>query len=623
MQRTKFKQSKSDEKGAALVMAVLISFLLLTASAGLLLEASINTGNITDATSEQQAYNAAESGIQSAVYVLRDNVRLADADRLDMTRPASDPANRISFVRALRLTTSNLAADPSSTPRLSRWLSYNGLYNDRVTIGTGGYVPSNGYAYSLELSDPDHTSTAVRFSTNGRMFDNDCPQPAGCASNTDPLRYQKTYSNGAGNTFTVRYTPKSATNLDTSSGSANTDFGTFTVSSTGTGAPISAFNRFEIIVTMTTPYDAVRTIRGYVETCNPCSVGGTLPRIIFDAQSYTLSGSSLDLAFGWGSPTNQTIIGPPQRYGYEAQMSSGANVVTGTLTSPEPRRILVKSTGFGPRGAKKQLEAIVQKDFFNGLTAPATLTLVGPPSTTACPGCTPAVPTSNFTFNPGSSNVTVYTGVDAVSTDIIPPIGTTGQTNLDVVEDSVAGQPPHPFNGTVIGTPSDITEEIPTWLSSPSQLDTAIRSLYNVANSSGRYFPSGQQPTTFGNNLTGQGITFCDGNCTFTGDGGGVLVVTGKLTLHGNFNFNGLIIVTGPAGVDRSGGGNGTIQGNIVVAPYVNSGVLPVSNPVSPTFLSPQYDLSGGGNSTVQYNSASVAGGLVAVSNFVLGVAEK
>ena len=40
-------------------------------------------------------------------------------------------------------------------------------------------------------------------------------------------------------------------------------------------------------------------------------------------------------------------------------------------------------------------------------------------------------------------------------------------------------------------------------------------------------------------------------------------------------------------------------------------------------FLAPQYDLSGGGNSTVQYNSASIHGGLVAVSNFVLGVVEK
>ena len=86
--------------------------------------------------------------------------------------------------------------------------------------------------------------------------------------------------------------------------------------------------------------------------------------------------------------------------------------------------------------------------------------------------------------------------------------------------------------------------------------------------------------------------------------------------IHGNFSFNGLIIVTGAAGVDRRGGGNGTLQGNIVVAPY------DLAN-LSAGFLPPLYDLSGGGNSGVVYNSSSVANGMVAVSNFVLGVAEK
>ena len=77
-------------------------------------------------------------------------------------------------------------------------------------------------------------------------------------------------------------------------------------------------------------------------------------------------------------------------------------------------------------------------------------------------------------------------------------------------------------------------------------------------------------------------------------------------------------------GVTRSGGGNGTIQGNMVVSPYSASYMADNVPPlVSDRFLAPQYDLSGGGNSEIRYNSAAVAGGLVAVSNFVLGVAEK
>jgi hypothetical protein len=286
------------------------------------------------------------------------------------------------------------------------------------------------------------------------------------------------------------------------------------------------------------------------------------------------------------------------------------------LSSPEPIRLQIKSTGYGPRGAVKKLEAIIQKNFFNGLTAPATLTLIGP-NTDANGG--------TFRFDPGSSNAMAYSGQDQVSTDIIPPIGTSGNTNIDIVLDSVDGLPPHPFNGSVTGTPSDITTDTPVWLASPSNLDAQVKNLQRIADGAGRYFPSGTAPTgtyPFGN-PNGTGITFCDGDCVLTGDGGGILVVTGKLTLHGAFSFKGLILVTGAAGVDRRGAGNGEILGNMVVAPYQNSSVLPASDPVGTGFLAPQYDLSGGGNSTIAYNSTAINEGLLAVSNFVLGVIEK
>ena len=597
---TKKARSREGEKGAAMVMALLVSFLLLAASAGLLLESALNTQNVTDATAEQQAYNAAESGIQSAVNVLRGNV--VPNPLLDLTKPVTDPANKISFVKALKLSTSNTFGDTAAVARLSRWFNYNDTCNERVVLGSVICNRPNGYGFSVALSDPDNTGSRLSFSTTGQLFDADTGDPT-----------QKTYGTGL-NKVVVKYYPNAAVDLDVSGAPANTNFGKFVLTITGTGATIPAFNRFEIVIRMTKPYVVTRVIRGYIETnstgpANP-------PKIIFDAQTFTMQGSTMTLGFGWGLPANVAIMGPPQRYGYEATLNAGDNVITGTVGSPEPTRILVRSTGFGPRGAVKRLEAIVQKDFFNGLTAPATLTLVGPPST--------ASPATAFNFNPGSSNVTVYSGDDVVSTDIIPPIGTTNPTNLDTVEASVSGEPPHPFNGTVVGSPSNVGSEMPDWLGSPSNLDAAVRSLATVAQSSGRFFPSGVNPTSFGSNITGLGITFCDGNCTFTGNGGGIMVVTGKLTLHGNFSFNGLIIVTGQAGVDRSGGGNGTIQGNIVIAPYVGSRIQDGINPSSSaTFLSPQYDLSGGGNSTVVYNSQSVAGGLVAVSNFVLGVVEK
>lgn len=614
-------KNREDEKGAALVMALLVSFLLLVASAGLMLEATTNTMNVTDSTSEQQAFNAAESGIQAAVYVLRDNVTLPDSLRLDTTKPATDKANRIDYLKALNPVGSNLTtAGMDATPRMSRWMAYDTTRTDRVAMG------GDGYAYKLDISDPDHTGALVTYSSGGRLTDCD-----GCDPITTPIRERKTYGSGA-NTLIVEYVPQASLQIDTTGGSASTSFGTFRITKSGTGADMVSSNRFELVIRMTQPYDGVRVIRGYVMKNNCTSGDCTIPVIRFDSSTFTLQGSVIVLNTVGGNPIGTTYqTGPPPGYDATLLPSSGGTAadssVVGTMSSPEPIRLLIKSTGYGPRGSTKQLEAIIQKNFFNGLTAPATLTLIGPNNTPGCPLCNPAIPATTFNFEPGSSNVVDYSGRDQVSTDIIPPIGTNdpGRLNLDAVSDSVDGLPPHPFNGNIIGVPSDISLDTPTWLSSPAALDAAVKSLRNTADSSGRYFPSGVAPSgtyPFGN-PNGTGITFCDGDCVFTGEGGGILVVTGKLTLHGAFSFSGLIIVTGQEGVDRRGAGNGEIFGNMVIAPYVNSSVLPATEPVSSTFLSPQYDLSGGGNSTIAYNSTALSNGLTAVNNFVLGVVEK
>src|SRR3954462_1010706 len=121
-------KNRESEKGAALVMALVMSFLVLVACAGLLMEVTTNSANVTDATAERQAYYAAESGIQAAIYVLRDNVRLPNDRLIDPSKPASDPANRIDYIKALDIADSNLAAGSNeldSIPRLSRWLDYN------------------------------------------------------------------------------------------------------------------------------------------------------------------------------------------------------------------------------------------------------------------------------------------------------------------------------------------------------------------------------------------------------------------------------------------------------------------------------------------------------------------
>jgi hypothetical protein len=634
-------KDRENEKGAALVMALMVSFLLLVASAGMLLETTANTQNVVDSTSEQQAFSAAESGIQAAVNVLRDNITLPNGRLINGTPPgcAASPelckANRIDYLKALNLAQSNMdpVNDPlDARPRLSRWLNYDAGSPDRVAMGPGTYNPQNGYAYSLDISDPDHTGSLVTYSTRGKLGDNDVA--VGGSIN------KKTYGAGA-NRIEVEFVPRTAHQIDTVGGSAFTDFGTFRITKFGLGACILNYNRLQVEVTMTQPYFGVRVIRGYmrpnVTACGGALTNYTTPDVRFDSITFTLQGSKIDLVSTGGNAVSQ-IWGPDPPVnnvpsGFNAQLvapsSSGVaadSLLQGNMSSPEPIRLLVKSTGYGPRGATKQLHAVIQKNFFNGLTAPATLTLIGPPNTTATPACptcnpaTPAQPASSFHFALGNSNAMLYSGRDAASTDIIPPIGAWGDSNVgDIFEeiDDVNR------SNRIIGEPSDITTDTPPWLSTPANLDEYVHLQYASAYPQGRYFANGVQPPNFGN-PDGGGITICDGDCTLTGDGGGILIVTGKLTLHGAFSFKGIIIVTGQQGVDRRGGGNGVIEGNMIIAPYVNSNILPDNNdPVGVGFLAPQYDLSGGGSSIIQYNSTALSSALQAVSNFVQGVVEK
>lgn len=593
-------KNRKNEKGAAMVMALMVSFLLLIASAGLLLETSMNTQNVTDAVAEQQAYNAAESGIQSTLNVLRGN---SPANPLfDTTKPATDPVNRIDFVKALKTNFSNLSNDTSTEPRLSRWMDYNykpgGTLNAdaRVVLGDSStYDPLRGYAYNISVEDPDNTGDFISYNTSSS---------ASGIWNASASSYASAVTFGSGaNTATIGYNPVTVNNLDISSGTANTNFGNFTISSTGLGASVSTRTRFVISVRMTAPYEAVKEIRGWIEPGTINSSSATV-KLFFDSQAFVLMGSTITLS---SSGVVSIFISPSKlnnyRTGYEVTpyppiVNNGVTIVNASMTPAEPLRLLVRSTGYGPRGAQKQLEAVVQKNFFNGLGAPATLTLIGS--------------TSGFYFNDGSSQNVTYSGDDIVTNIIIPPVGTTNLQNLAGVTAKFDGKT------DVIGTPSNVAGELPFWLQSTKNLDDTIKSLRNVAESSGRVFPNSlySSPPNFGNNANASGITFVDGDVSLSGAGGGILVCTGKLTLNGGVDFKGLIIVTGAGGIDRKGGGNGLLQGNTVIAPY-NPGNLAAG------FLGPKYDISGGGTSEMRYNSSSIANGLTAVSNFVLGVAEK
>lgn len=641
---TTLKNERKDERGAALVTVLLISFLLVGAAIGLILSVSLNTANVTDATAEQQAYYAAESGIQSAVNVLRENVT---PNPLLNPGPSPLPTdNEIDYLKAIKIASSNATSPTagncaSSTPsldcraRLSRWLSYTGGV---VPIGTNSRM-----SFAVEVSDPDNIGDLVTYRASGSI-EGAINGVRTFTAPGNPARF-----------VTIRYVPPAGdiTVSVAGGGSSVTEFGRFEITGSALGSVDITIPRvrFVINVNMVQPFNTVKTIRGSIDPGTIDMGSSGTVRLFYDSQAYLVQSSTIALtppsgpcnANGTGSPGCGVLIdpNPPVRLLPEGYYRSGFSVipnppsstttpgvtpVSGTISAPEPVRLLIRSTGYGPNGAKKQLEAIIQKNYFNGLGAPSPLTLIGAPCTNTggTAGCIARPTSSTFRFAPGNSTPIVYSGKDSLLRAFLPPVGVTNNTNLASVNTAVAG-----MNGRVEGVSSNVADELPYWLQTPANLDATVQLLKSTAQASGKYYAPGVTPPSnpsgsgnYGDYATGTGITFVDGDLTLRNEGGGILIVTGKLNFNGGFAWKGLVLITGEGGFERSGGGNGNLGGTMIVAPY-NAQSLACSPNTLDCFLSPRYEISGGGVSTLEYNSTNVANGLSALSNFVKGVAEK
>jgi hypothetical protein len=646
MEKFKAKTQVNDrngERGAALITVIMISFLLLVAVAALLLEASTNAANVTDATAEEQAYYAAEGGIQTAVNILRH--KPVPDPLIDTSQPSTAAVNQVTYRKAARPEDSNYPGDENTDlgiARLSRWMTYD---DDSYPAGEGRVVlgsPADGVGYKVEVISPDNIGGVIAFYTQGSITGGVAEAGGGFTKwfpdSTSPNRVKLTYHGVPSASPTV---------VDVSSGEGATNFGKWEVTVFGTGAPIPSRVRFTINVNVTVPYTTSKNIRGYIEpvpapaTITPNSVGSL--RIIYDSERYVTLGTLMSLTAPDPALSNvantpggsktiaeeppATPTGPfgtyvtgyrihpyaPDVSGRPGQDGVGTTLVTGTFLSPEPIRLLIRSTGYAPRGAKKVLETVIQKNYFDDLGAPSPLTLIGPSTA-------PTAPT-NFTFSPGNSRPIFYSGKDTQLRIFLPPIGVTNDTNLATVQTAITTS----FQGAVFGSPENVNNDLPNWLQSPLRLDKTIKLLKARAQALGRYVgPTAPDPTNFGDYTTGTGITFVDRDVTIQNNtnAGGIIVVTGKITFQGGFNLKGLLVVTGKNGFARTGGGSGHVEGAIVVAPYNAAGLTCVANDTT-CFLTPQYAITGGGASDFDYNSNSVANGLGALTDYVKGVAEK
>jgi Tfp pilus assembly protein PilX len=569
-------ENPRGERGAALITVLFISLLVLTLASALILTTSMSTTNAVSSTDEVQAYYAAEAGMQAALNVLRGNV-----------------APTINFKTAV------------ANPQLSQWLTknYPSTTADRITLSPN-YSTANGMAYAItSITDPD-LSTKVIYSASGSFTVNG-------NTSTSP-----SFTGGV----SLTYTPQASTDITTN---GSTALGTFTFSGVknSTDITIPAGSTFTLQLTENAPLP--------VGSSSPISVSitGTLSgRIYLAAPTVTLTFNNPSLEI----PNVGTLFTLPTPL--TIPVNNTAQAAQTTITTPEPRRLIVKVQGYGPHGAIKNLQAMVS-NFGANYDPPATFVVRGhDDSTTAA------------TISIGSSAHYVYSGNDNAGGQPLPAFLVNNNPDYTTLLNLKTNNS-LPLDGDSTGLipvlkpltlPTDLPQ-LPSWLQTTSdpvsgarafveQLRQAAQQQYykcsddqHLDSSCDRYFNTraGEAgPSDFGAEVDAPAkglFTFVDGDATLPNDGGrGWLIVTGTLNVSGSKTFDGLVLVLGDGIMNRSGGGSATNYGAFVLARFASSG----------GFLNPSFVSSGSGTSGLQLDRNSIKNALRLGGVYVLAISE-
>lgn len=306
------------------------------------------------------------------------------------------------------------------------------------------------------------------------------------------------------------------------------------------------------------------------------------------------------------SSTTRVTVGTNPTIQYEVTVS----LPTGdTLpASPaEPSRLLVQATGYGPNGAKKQMNMIVSRSAFDP-TIPAMMTLIGTPS-----GVPP------MTFQSGNSNNHVYSGTDHACTvgpcpASLPAFGTTNAVDTAAATTSAAANTTSSPAAATLGSSS-----LPSYLQSPAAARAFLTQMQAAAIAGAAQSPATATYLGSGGSGNPSGFTFVKGDYTMgSGSGSGLLIVTGELTTNGGTNFNGVLIVLGAGYVNRNGGGGGYFYG----ANFIATVDWPAQSPALTAFGAPYFNFNGAGHATMQYDSNAAANAFQLLPPPVLGVSE-
>lgn len=356
----------------------------------------------------------------------------------------------------------------------------------------------------------------------------------------------------------------------------------------------------------------LNVLRGNVDS-NPAGTRATFRNVIINFNLWTATSGNTVLVPGTANESFRvTSIFDPDDTDGSIRLAD---------ENYQPSRLRIQVTGLGPRNSVKQMEVVVRRFAFN-FPVNSTITL---PNQSGDP----------INFDLGDSNVTNYSGIDDADEDPLPSIPAFGVNGADQVSAKNVIDGCDPDGTGCNGNTPDVDPADPLTLDNSNTPDF-LQSVSNarsfldgpeglkvLAVNQGRYFNTGAAAIDSTGGLGGTNpnglLTFVDGDLTLgpgNPTGQGMLVVTGTLTLDGNFNYNGVILVLGGGTVLRSGGGHGSIYGAIFVAKFARTG------DDDDLFQAPTFNVSGGGTANIQFNSLEIEKAKAAGSHAVVGVHE-
>lgn len=254
-------------------------------------------------------------------------------------------------------------------------------------------------------------------------------------------------------------------------------------------------------------------------------------------------------------------------------------------------RLLVKVVGYGPRGARKEIELLIKRVIFD-YDAEPLIYIQGSGGGT-----------------PVSFNVVGNPEVKFDSTDNIAFILTNSadQTAIQSVIEL-------PDKMTTAGKGDDYEiinpGERPKWLANADETRWLVADLEEDARVRGRFFNN--YPTGNAGTDANPQFTFVRGDADLDSNGAGLLVVTGKLTINKNFTYEGMILLLGDGRLDITGG-DAKIEGTVALARFGMSG----------DFLPVNMNFSGTGKTEFKYKSDKVDEAMKLINVRIMAVREQ